>query len=1534
MFKKILFGILSTGFLISSANAALTVSYSPPLSVKSVEYFKIMDSGVDVTSNYKIQSAAPDPTSGIPLTVRPSLFRANTSGSYIITFVNINDNSTFTDTVVITATPTYVQLSSGAGQSATTGTALAQPIQVLVSDSFANPVSGVTVTWAITGAGGTFSPSVTNSSGIASTTLTMGSVPGTYSVTATAGSISTGELIQETASPAANQLTNLLFQTQPASIAQRGITFPAQPVLFLSNGSSAAYTTPTTVTVSAFNNSVCSSPAIGTLSGTLSVQSNALGVATFTNLAYSTNDVIFLKFSAGSLSACSNLMNIVSPTASATKLTLNFTPTSAYAGTQFNLFVNVSDVSGNIVGSAINQISLAAFSDATCQTPVTGSLTGNIPINSYQGQAMFNSLVYSNSGVIYLQASSPTLTSSCSTPILINSNPINTPTKLAFYSNPASEFAGQTFSSQPFTTIQNRLSSIYQGSPNYQLTIAAYSDSSCQTAASGVLSGTTSIQSNFGAGAFGGLNYSIAGSIYLGLSAPGLTSACSSLITINPVPLGSAAKLKFTVQPSTSSSPNSFIPIQPSVEVEDSSGTIVTTSLGFISLNWYSDLTCSTPATGASEALARVVNGASMFSNAGIATSGTYYLKASMSSLTTACSNGIVIGAISIAPPTAILATTVMTNQSIDVLTIQSCNSSTSFLVSNSSLAPSISDSRWAPCSALATQPQTLTTQGFNLFYVWGKDNSGNLSASSTSVVANFCSPTFDFISGSCYTACSASQHHNITTQACESNSLDCSASIINSLSATRTWSQASGYGICNLISCNSGFDPIGLTCLASCLSTEHRVGTSCVSNTQNCPILNGVGSQIFAANTWGSCQVDSCSTGFAVNSVANTCDSTGPAPFYSRIFDSTGKLSTESNSGNITYGPDYVQIPNDPNVNYMNLYIGPVLPTKVAGTNIKYKIYLKSDFNGRLDFSYDSFITRKSMQVGTYSAAAPIQITIPLTENMQNNNYLSIGFWGVSSSDVAKISKIELTVDSPLTYTPVIGSPYSFSAADLPPPALNSVTKSSSTSFQLSWSPYVVPSNYQGTLTIRIFKGTSPTVLTEVYTDLSGYNPSFGGNTYNDQSMSPSSTGIIYYVLVAQVSVQNLINATSTTNYYSAPSNVFACDQTPVLIAPTITLSSSVGPAISWPSAQLDGTQINSYVIYRGTTSANMIAVGNVYSGPSPSTYSDLANPPTTRVFYAVKSRTLYGPDYVYSPYSNIIDFTPSTTAPATTVATLTRSFSSPSSFLPLESTNASLSSNPGTGTTDLYMSTYSGMSIYQRKMYDQSSLLSYSGSTKVRIYYSNYFSTSGNLAVKWSSSASLPLTVNAIGMSASGFVDVVLNKAATDDTLTFEFSGMSSSVNISKYEVYTTTGSASAAALSTITWASSIFPIGESSTGFLSSSLTPGQYNLFFNSGNFYSKNISDPAFTSATGTVKVRIYLAQNSPLGSFGDSFTVSFGGLSGSGTLTNSSGTIPSNSFIDILLVPKSSGNNTMSLSYHSSSPSGYVIISSIQIFSN
>ncbi len=86
----------------------------------------------------------------------------------------------------ITAGPAAtITVASGNAQSGPTSTALTNPIVALVSDSTGNPLSGVTVTWATSG--GTVSPGsgLTNASGLASATWTLGPSGGAQSATAT-----------------------------------------------------------------------------------------------------------------------------------------------------------------------------------------------------------------------------------------------------------------------------------------------------------------------------------------------------------------------------------------------------------------------------------------------------------------------------------------------------------------------------------------------------------------------------------------------------------------------------------------------------------------------------------------------------------------------------------------------------------------------------------------------------------------------------------------------------------------------------------------------------------------------------------------------------------------------------------------------------------------------------------------------------------------------------------------------------------------------------------------------------------------------------------------------------------------------------------------------------------------------------------------------------------------------------------------------------------------------------------------------------
>ncbi len=109
-----------------------------------------------------------------------TLTTGTTAGTNTVT-ATINGTSTsvsFTATGTA-GTPTSLVVSSGNTQTGTAGSPLAASIQVLVSDTNANPVPSVSVTWTVlTGGGSVTATSTTNSSGIAAATWTLGTTAG------------------------------------------------------------------------------------------------------------------------------------------------------------------------------------------------------------------------------------------------------------------------------------------------------------------------------------------------------------------------------------------------------------------------------------------------------------------------------------------------------------------------------------------------------------------------------------------------------------------------------------------------------------------------------------------------------------------------------------------------------------------------------------------------------------------------------------------------------------------------------------------------------------------------------------------------------------------------------------------------------------------------------------------------------------------------------------------------------------------------------------------------------------------------------------------------------------------------------------------------------------------------------------------------------------------------------------------------------------------------------------------------------------
>ena len=125
-----------------------------------------------------------------------------------------------TTTIAKTAT-------SGDVQSGTVGQALANPLEVVVTEDGV-PVSGRTVTWATTASGGLLDPAsvATDADGVATTTWTLGTTSGSQSASATLSGAS-GSPVPFTATAAPDAPTSLSKQSGDVQTAEVNTPLPA-----------------------------------------------------------------------------------------------------------------------------------------------------------------------------------------------------------------------------------------------------------------------------------------------------------------------------------------------------------------------------------------------------------------------------------------------------------------------------------------------------------------------------------------------------------------------------------------------------------------------------------------------------------------------------------------------------------------------------------------------------------------------------------------------------------------------------------------------------------------------------------------------------------------------------------------------------------------------------------------------------------------------------------------------------------------------------------------------------------------------------------------------------------------------------------------------------------------------------------------------------------------------------------------------------------------------------------------------------------
>jgi hypothetical protein len=243
-----------------------------------------------------------------------------------------------------------LSLVSGDNQTGTVGEELDAPLVVRVTDAGGNPVAGVTVSWAVTGGGGSISPgsSTTNGSGEASATRTLGTTAGSQTAAATVSGLS-GSPVSFTATAEPGPVAELEFAQQPTDTRAAEVISPAVRVRLRDQYGNLATNYTGSVTMSI-------APLTGTPGATLSGTTSRTpsgGVATFDDLSIDLAGLDYrLRAAAAGRSKDSDPFDVTVTSGSASTLSmLGGNNQTGTVGEELDapLVVRVTDAGGNPV---------------------------------------------------------------------------------------------------------------------------------------------------------------------------------------------------------------------------------------------------------------------------------------------------------------------------------------------------------------------------------------------------------------------------------------------------------------------------------------------------------------------------------------------------------------------------------------------------------------------------------------------------------------------------------------------------------------------------------------------------------------------------------------------------------------------------------------------------------------------------------------------------------------------------------------------------------------------------------------------------------------------------------------------------------------------------------------------------------------------------------------------------------------------------------------------------------------------------------
>ena len=276
--------------------------------------------------------------------------------------------------------PPALQINGGDAQQGTAGSALATSPSVKVVDRDGAGVAGVSVTFAVTGGGGsiTGATATTNTSGVATVgSWTLGTTAGANTLSATASGI-TGSPKTFTATGNAGPAEVLAFVVQPGTIASGGVSSTVEVEVRDRNGNRV------TTSTQAITLTLAANPGSGTLGGTLTV-SAVNGRATFTGLTLdkAAAGYTLTATSTGLTAATSAAFTVVAGAPAAiTMVQGNGQSANAGSAVAIALAVRVTDAAGNLAAGVT--VTFAVVSGG-------GSVTGASAITNASGVATVGS---------------------------------------------------------------------------------------------------------------------------------------------------------------------------------------------------------------------------------------------------------------------------------------------------------------------------------------------------------------------------------------------------------------------------------------------------------------------------------------------------------------------------------------------------------------------------------------------------------------------------------------------------------------------------------------------------------------------------------------------------------------------------------------------------------------------------------------------------------------------------------------------------------------------------------------------------------------------------------------------------------------------------------------------------------------------------------------------------------------------------------------------------------------------------------------